>query len=80
LLVWNSKKAMLVHYNKSNTSSTTSPTEINMRVTLYLKDTTKEMLRVMPLLKSLRLTNLYTKDGTMLNLMMDHIPISDSTE
>lgn len=79
-LVWNSKKAMLDHYNKSNTSSTILPTEINLRATLYLKDSMKEMLRVKLLPKSSRLDQKSMKDGTIKTSMKDHIQTLDSTE
>jgi len=78
--VWSSRKDMLAHCNKSNTSSTTSQIEINMRATLYLKDITKKMLRVKLLLNSSKLTRLFMKDGITLILKKDPILTSDSTE
>jgi hypothetical protein len=80
LLVWSSKKDMLVHYNKLNTSLIISPIEINMKVTLYLKDTTKEMLKVKLLPKFSKLTRLFMKDGTMLISKKDPILTLDSIE
>jgi hypothetical protein len=79
-LEWSSRKDMLAHYNKSNISSTTLQTEVNMRTILYLKDTTKERLLVRLLLKSSKLKVRYMKAGTMLILRKVNSQISDSIE
>ena len=64
-LVWNSKRDMLAHYNKSNISLTTSLIEHNMKAIWSLRDTIKLTLRVMMLLNCSKLMKVYMKAGTM---------------
>jgi len=64
-LVWNSKKDMLDHCNKSSISSTTSLTEISMKITLYLKGIMREMLKVMLLLSYSKFKTVSVRDGIM---------------
>jgi hypothetical protein len=79
-LVWSSKRDMSAHYNKSNISSTTSPTEINMKEILYLKVTMREMLQVTTLLNFLKSMVVSMKAGTILSLKKDLTLTSDSTD
>jgi hypothetical protein len=51
-----------------------------MRVTLYSRDTTRKMLRVMLSPKSLKLVLKFMRDGTIKILRKDLIQISDTTE
>jgi len=79
-LVWHLRKDMLAHCNKSNTLSTISTIDLNMRTISFSKHTMLRAQQLQTLPHYSPLVKVSMRDGTTMISQMDHILTSDTID